>query len=81
MAWVVLFDGTAGLECAVFPSTYQKLNGASVLREGAFLLARGRLARRDSLMSSFRWAGAVLMSARSPSQSSSAARMCRRHRR
>jgi len=48
MAWLVLSDGTAGLECAVFPVAYQKLNGQSVLREGAFLVARGRLAREET---------------------------------
>jgi DNA polymerase III subunit alpha len=48
MAWIVLSDGTAGLECAVFPSTYQKLNGPTVLREGAFLVGQGRLAREEA---------------------------------
>ena len=48
MGWLVLSDGTAGLECAVFPAAYQKLNGPSVLREGAFLVARGRLAREEA---------------------------------
>jgi hypothetical protein len=32
----------------VFPSAYQKLNGPSVLREGAFLVGRGRLAREEA---------------------------------
>jgi len=48
MAWIMISDGTAGLECAVFPGAYQKLNGSSVLREGAFLVARGRLAREEA---------------------------------
>ena len=48
MAWVVLSDGTGGLECAVFPKAYEKLDGPSVLREGAFLVARGRLAREEA---------------------------------
>ena len=48
MAWLGLSGGTAGLDCAVFPSAYQKLNGPSVLREGAFLVAHGRLAREEA---------------------------------
>jgi DNA polymerase III alpha subunit len=48
MAWIVVSDGTAGLECAVFPKAYEKLNGPSVRREGAFLVARGRLAREEA---------------------------------
>lgn len=48
MAWVVLSDGTGGLECAVFPKAYEKLNSPSVLREGAFLVARRRLAREEA---------------------------------
>ena len=48
MAWIVMSDGTAGLECAVFPKAYEKLNGPQVLREGAFLVGRGRLARKEA---------------------------------
>jgi DNA polymerase III subunit alpha len=49
MAWIVISDGSAGLECAVFPAAYQKLNGQSVLREGTFLVGRGRLAREEAI--------------------------------
>jgi DNA polymerase-3 subunit alpha len=48
MAWIVISDGTAGLECAVFPAAYGKLNAPSVLREGAFMVVRGRLAREEA---------------------------------
>ncbi|MBV9170016.1 MAG: hypothetical protein JOZ81_08025 [Chloroflexi bacterium] len=48
MAWIVISDGTAAVECAVFPKAFEKLNGPTVLREGAFLVGRGRLAREEA---------------------------------
>jgi DNA polymerase-3 subunit alpha len=48
MAWLTLSDGTGGLECAVFPAAFEKLDGSSILREGAFLVARGRLAHEEA---------------------------------
>jgi DNA polymerase-3 subunit alpha len=48
MAWLTLSDGTGGLECAVFPSAFAQLDGTDVLREGAFVVARGRLAHEEA---------------------------------
>ncbi|MDQ6670127.1 MAG: hypothetical protein M3069_05170 [Chloroflexota bacterium] len=36
------------MSCAIFPSAYQRLGQAAVLREGAVLVARGRLAREEA---------------------------------
>ena len=88
MAWIVLSDGTAGLECAMFPSAYQKLNGPTVLREGAFLVGQGRLAREKPPASqdisrgdrAARWARRASR-VRSPWRSDSGAATCRHHRR
>jgi DNA polymerase III alpha subunit len=49
MAWLTLADGTAAIECSLFPNAYERLGqtgqAQSSLREGAFLVARGRVAR------------------------------------
>jgi len=52
MAWLTLADGTGAIECAVFPNAYERLaetsQGQSSLREGAFLVARGRVAQQEA---------------------------------
>jgi DNA polymerase-3 subunit alpha len=52
MAWLTLADGTGAIEGAVFPNAYARLADAageeSLLREGAFLVARGRLAQQEA---------------------------------
>src|SRR5205085_1776628 len=86
MAWLVLPDGDRGSR-TVFPIPYQKLNGPSILREGAFLVARGGwparrpLASRHSWTSSYLSAGVALISAHLRLPSSKGATTCRHHRR
>ena len=50
MAGLTLADGTGAIECAVFPNAYERLSETSQeqssLREGAFVVARGRVAWR-----------------------------------
>ena len=52
MAWVTLADSTGVIEAAVFPNAFERLSqsnhGESPLREGAFLVARGRLAQEEA---------------------------------
>jgi DNA polymerase III alpha subunit len=52
MAWLTLTDPTGAIEAAVFPNAYERLGqsdyGESPLREGAFLVARGRLAQEEA---------------------------------
>jgi DNA polymerase-3 subunit alpha len=52
MAWLTLADATGALEAAVFPQAFARLadslDGASPLREGAFLVARGRLSQEEA---------------------------------
>ena len=48
MAWLTLADGTGAVEAAVFPAAYGRNGIASALREGAFLVARGRLAQEEA---------------------------------
>ena len=52
MAWLTLADATGAIEAAVFPNAYARLgqanDGESPLREGAFLVARGRLAQEEA---------------------------------
>ncbi len=52
MAWLTLADATGAIEAAVFPQAFERLaesvNGESPLREGAFLVARGRLSQEEA---------------------------------
>jgi DNA polymerase-3 subunit alpha len=52
MAWLTLADATGAIEAAVFPNAYAHLgesnHGESPLREGAFVVARGRLAQEEA---------------------------------
>jgi DNA polymerase-3 subunit alpha len=49
MAWLTITDASGSVECAVFPSAYQRLGQPTLLlREGAFLVARGRLAHEET---------------------------------
>ena len=52
MAWLTLADGTGAIECAVFPNAYERLvetsQAQSSLREGAFVVARGRVAQQEA---------------------------------
>jgi hypothetical protein len=52
MAWLTLADATGAIEAAVFPNAFQHIgesnNGESPLREGAFVVARGRLAQEEA---------------------------------
>jgi len=53
MAWLTLADGTGAVEAAVFPVAYGKSGIANALREGAFLVARGRLAQEEATGTKF----------------------------
>jgi DNA polymerase III alpha subunit len=52
VAWIMLADATGAIEAAVFPNAYAHLreanHGESPLREGAFVVARDRLAREEA---------------------------------
>jgi DNA polymerase III alpha subunit len=52
MAWLTLADATGAIEAAVFPQAFERLtdsgDGESPLREGAFLVARGRLSQEEA---------------------------------
>jgi DNA polymerase III alpha subunit len=52
MAWLTLADATGAIEAAVFPNAYQRIaessSSDSPLREGAFVVARGRLAQEEA---------------------------------
>jgi DNA polymerase-3 subunit alpha len=52
MAWLTLADATGAIEAEVFPNAYAHLgegnHGESPLREGAFVVARGRLAQEEA---------------------------------
>jgi DNA polymerase-3 subunit alpha len=52
MAWLTLADATAAIEAAVFSSAYQRIGesnqGESPLREGAFIVARGRISQEEA---------------------------------
>jgi DNA polymerase III subunit alpha len=52
MAWLTLADATGAIEAAVFPNANQRIGesnqGESPLREGAFLVARGRVAQEEA---------------------------------
>ena len=52
VAWLTLADGTGAIECAVFPNAYERLaetsQAQSSLREGAFVVARGRVAQQEA---------------------------------
>jgi DNA polymerase-3 subunit alpha len=48
MAWLSITDPSGSVECGIFPSAYQRLGQPSLLREGAFLVARGRVAHEEA---------------------------------
>lgn len=52
MAWLSLSDPTGVIEAALFPNAFERLaeshHGDSPLREGAFVVARGRLAHEEA---------------------------------
>lgn len=52
MAWLTLADATGAIEAAVFPQAFERLtdsaDGESSLREGACLVARGRLSQEEA---------------------------------
>ena len=48
MAWLSISDASGSVSCALFPNAYQRLGQPAVLREGAFLVARGRLAHEEA---------------------------------
>ena len=52
MAWLTLADATGAIEAAVFPQAFARLaeapRGEFPLREGAFLVARGRLNQEEA---------------------------------
>jgi len=51
MAWLTLADATGAIEAAVFPNAFARLvddDGVLPLREGAFLVARGRLSQEEA---------------------------------
>jgi DNA polymerase-3 subunit alpha len=52
MAWLTLADATGAIEAAVFPQAFARIadapGGDSPLREGAFLVARGRLNQEEA---------------------------------
>ena len=52
MAWLTLADGTAAIECSLFPNAYERLGQSvqaqSSLREGGFIVARGRVAQQEA---------------------------------
>jgi DNA polymerase-3 subunit alpha len=52
MAWLTLADATGAIEAAVFPQAFARLadaaDGEAPLREGAFLVARGRLSQEEA---------------------------------
>jgi DNA polymerase-3 subunit alpha len=49
MAWLTITDPSGSVECGVFPSAYQRLGQPTLLlREGAFLVARGRLVHEEA---------------------------------
>jgi DNA polymerase III alpha subunit len=52
MAWLTLADATGAIEAAVFPQAFARLadsaGGQSPLREGAFVVARGRLSQEEA---------------------------------
>ena len=49
MAWLTLTDGTGAIECAIFPNAYARLGQpTALLREGAFLVAYGKLAHEET---------------------------------
>ena len=52
MAWLTLADATGAIEAAVFPQAFMRLadaaDGEAPLREGAFLVARGRLSQEEA---------------------------------
>jgi DNA polymerase III alpha subunit len=55
MAWLTLADATGAIEAAVFPQAFARLAdsavGESPLREGALLVARGRLSQEEATRS------------------------------
>lgn len=90
MAWLTLADATGAIDAAVFPQAFARLadsaDGESALREGAFLVSRGRLSQEeatgsklfiDEIVSLYpgAWASALVISIQESSDSSSATDM------
>jgi len=90
MAWLTLADGTGAIECAVFPNAYERLaetsQAQSSLREGAFVVARGRVAQQEATGSKLfiddivnlypgAWPSALVISIQESSDASSATDM------
>jgi hypothetical protein len=49
LAWLTLTDGTGAIECAIFPNALARVGQpTSLLREGAFMVANGRLAHEET---------------------------------
>jgi DNA polymerase-3 subunit alpha len=60
MAWLTLTDGTGAIESAIFPRAFAQLGQpASMLREGAFLVATGKVAHEETTGSKF-WVDKIL---------------------
>ena len=54
MAWLTLTDGTGAIECAIFPNAYARLGQpTALLREGAFIVANGKVAHEETTGSKF----------------------------
>jgi len=48
-AWLTLTDGTGAIECAIFPNAFARLGQPTTMfREGAFLVATGKLAHEET---------------------------------
>jgi DNA polymerase III alpha subunit len=90
MAWLTLADATGAIEAAVFPQAFARLadsgDGESPLREGAFLVARGRLSQEEATGSKLfvddivnlypgAWLSALVISIQESSDASSATDM------
>jgi len=48
MAWLCITDSSGAAECGLFPTGYQRLGQPTLLREGAFLVAKGRVAHEET---------------------------------
>jgi hypothetical protein len=48
MAWLCITDSRRAAECGLFPTAYQRLGQPTLLREGAFLVAKGPVAHEET---------------------------------
>jgi len=48
MAWLCIADSSGAAECGIFPTAYQRVGQPTLLREGAFLVAKGRVAHEET---------------------------------